>query len=67
MEYLVSWKIDIDEDDPVKAALAAMTIMRDADPYNTATVFDVQLVQRPSTSWTVDLSGLNDPKAVPNV
>lgn len=47
MEYLVSWKIDIDADSPTEAAARAQEIL--LDPENTAWCFDVE--------WTVKMYG----------
>lgn len=42
MNYRVKWEIDIEDvDSPEEAAMRALIIMRDNDPANTATVFDV--------------------------
>ena len=40
-QFLVEWKIDIGADNPVEAARQALMIMRDNDPANTATFFEV--------------------------
>ena len=40
-EYLVKWSIDIDADNFEEAAARALIVMRDQDPANTATVFEV--------------------------
>ncbi len=47
MEYLVSWKIDIDADSPTEAATMAQKIL--LDPENTAWCFDVE--------WKVKMYG----------
>lgn len=51
MQYLVSWKIDIDADSPTEAAAMAQEIL--LDPENTAWCFDVE--------WAVKMYGGNTP------
>jgi hypothetical protein len=52
-EYIVTWQIEVDADTPEDAAKAALAIMRDNDPANTAMVF---VVEDPyGTATTVDL------------
>jgi hypothetical protein len=41
-DYLVTWQIDIEADNPTEAAAKALIMQRDNDPANTATVFNVQ-------------------------
>lgn len=42
MEYLVTWKIDMEDcDSPREAAWRALIVQRDNDTANSATVFDV--------------------------
>ena len=41
MQYLVTWKIDMEADSPAEAAAKALIVQRDNDPANSATVFEV--------------------------
>ena len=57
MQYLVSWSIDIDADNPEEAATQALLVQRDNDPDNTATVFSVTDPEGNETS--VDLGSVH--------
>lgn len=55
--YTVTWEIDVDADSAEQAAAEAQTIMFDAGPENTATVFSVAEYGKPETAIFIDLQG----------